>query len=206
MSIILNRVTLCIIILGLVGIAGANPCPASSSDLWDNAPTVGNINLLYDSIGTNLIRIYAQGTDANPTPGAGFKEVCVYIPNSDISGVTAIWNISGEYWSGDDKGNIAEFGGKGKSSGNNYNIPFDGDFHAVGDIEYSSVPDMGNALTLVHINDPDFCAELGANGDTCYVRPEPQLPPVPEMSPLILTSAGLIGLILLSKKYGKILK
>jgi hypothetical protein len=55
-------------------------------------------------------------------------------------------------------------------------------------------------VILFHINDIDEC---GLNDETCWRRPGNPVPPVPELTSIVLVSAGIFGLFLVSRMYAK---
>ena len=95
-----------------------------------------------------------------------------------------------------------EFTGKGSTQ----KIPLNASLVKVGNITWDSL--MGSsfptdAIYLIETIDLDgqgACPNKGI-GQTCFWRPIGPNPPVPELSPIILTSAGLLGIFLLSRKY-----
>lgn len=206
---ILRKLALLAIVLLGIGIVTAEPCPGPHSNEWTDQNLLDtSLNVLYEDIGSNTLKILARHSNENSVGGIpGFREVCFQIPG--MTQVSALWNTGGENWGADiTHQQVAEFNGQqtGSSSGasgNPYNIPFDGGLHDVGTIKFASTPDVGQATSLVHIISAEKCGGYESNGEpkTCYKRPQPPLAPVPELSPLILTSSGLLGIVLISRKY-----
>lgn len=81
-------------------------------------------------------------------------------------------------------------------------LPIDGAKDVqVGRVDYEESGLPTREVILLHIYDPQEC---GPEDDTCWRRPgTPPPPPVPEMSTIALVSAGLIGLLLIARKYKK---
>lgn len=203
---IIKILALYIMLSGMAGIAAADPCPGPNSNEWSDTNLLdSSLIVLYENIGLNTLKIYAQHANENPSGGIpGFKEVCFYALPGMI-GVSPLWTTGGKNWGAGITGDgVAEFvGSRGSpgASGDPYNIPFDGKLNEVGTITFSGTPDLGSAKSLVHVVSYEKCGGTLANPNSCWKRPQPPLAPVPELSPIILTSAGLLGILLVSRKY-----
>lgn len=197
------------ILIAMTGVAVGNPDPCPAPNAWNSMATSSDVLVLQEDLGGNLTRYYAKSTtDQSPVSGIpGFREVCV-LSDATADPVKAEWNILGEEWgAGVTNKGVVEFNGHqtgatSGAAGNPYNIPFDGSAHAAGTVQWDAVPT--NVITMVHIISADICPQSADNdndGDpnTCFRRPP--VPPgmVPELSTLLLTATGMIGLIALRK-------
>lgn len=186
-------------ILGIIGTveniaASPDPCP-DSGDAWNNKPTSNAVLVLQEDLGNNLIKYYAKSaTDKSPSSGIpGFREVCVY---SSIGATSA--NSLWSYWGVKKITPHIEFRGE-EGGGDKENIPFDGNIHAVGTIQWNAVPQ--NIRTLVHVKSAELCP--GEPDESCFLQPPNPPGVVPELSTMILTLTGIIGLVMTSRKYRK---
>lgn len=191
---IVKIAAVCLILLGTIGIATANPCP--NPNTWDGKPVSDQIIVLDEDLGGNNWKYYVKSAEnMNPVGGIpGFREVCIANETAPISAV-ALWDswvysITNE--------NVTEF--HGSPPGNFNNIPFNGSAIPVGTIQFGGTP---NVKTLVHVISASICGGYEANGEekTCFRRPSEPTIPVPELNSMILISAGLLGLGLLAWKY-----
>jgi hypothetical protein len=186
---IITILALFIVLLGLVGIAAAYDCPGPEE--WDKVNTPG-LEYFYtiDATGANPVTYEAGGFATNQ-----IREVCVASTLSNALSGTVSWDL----WASSDitikpanpqwPRAWAQF----KDGGEPNDIPADGTMHEFGTVTWNFEP--GNTqLFLLHVKD-SRCV----GGDTCYVIPKGPNPPVPELSTGILMSAGLIGLIGLTR-------
>lgn len=194
---IVKIVAVCSILLGMIGIAAANPCP--NPNTWNNQPVSDKIVVLSEDLGDNEWKYYVRSAEnMNPTGGIpGFREVCIANVNAPIS-ASALWDGWGY---GINHTVVVEFdGSRGDpgAAGNPHNIPFTGVAIPVGIIKFSGPPDV---KTLVHVISKEICGGTNNNPETCFVRPGEPTIPVPELNSVILISAGLLGLGLVARKY-----
>jgi len=201
---IVKIVAVCLILLGIVGIASANPCP--NPNTWNGKPVSDKIVVLSEDLGGNNWKYYVKSAqNMNPVGGIpGFREVCIANANAPTS-ANALWDGWGYKVTNK---NVTEFDGSSGapgSAGNPYNIPFTGVAIPVGTIQFSGPP---NVKTLVHVISADICGSDTDRGTdpasgvpTCFRRPDEPTIPVPELNPVILISVGLLGLGLLVRKY-----
>lgn len=182
------------ILVGMVEIVAANPDPCPDpGNAWNNKPTSNAVLVLQEDLGNNLIKYYAKSsTNKNPSNGIpGFREVCVY-SSTGASSANSLWSP----WTVKKTSPHVEFRG-GESGGDPENIPFDGNIHAVGTIQWSAASQ--NIQTLVHVKSAELCPNDPDN--SCFLRPPNPPGVVPELSTMILVSIGTLGLVFVSRKY-----
>jgi len=187
---IIKPIAILMVLFGMIGIAAADPCPDPGT--W-NGKDASNLVTLVET-GTNPVT-YSVGGFASSDE---IKEVCIASPDANASSGTIIWDS----WSF----TVKNTGGPGAKDWaqfgpSNPTIPIDGTLYDVGTVTWDATPT--NPQYLVHVKSvtdiQKYCP--GETGDTCFVRPIGPNPPVPELSPLILTSAGLLGIVLVLRKY-----
>jgi len=180
------------VLAGMGGIAAADPCPGPEQ--WDNVNTP-SLQYMYSiaATGSNPVTYSAGGIPFTNS----IKEVCVASTSSEALSGTVIWSLwlQSDLTIKDQTPQWPRAWAQFKDGGNPYNIPADGAMHDVGTVTWDDAP--GNTQKfLLHVVDTRC-----PTGDTCYVIPKGPVPPVPELSPMILTSAGLLGIVLVSRKY-----
>ncbi len=198
---IIKVVALCIMLSGMAGIAAAapDPCPPPGSNEWGQAPD--NTIAVFFSLDTgNVLHVSTQsGLDEGTKNGVpGIREVCVYTPSAKPTSIQNDWHLWGPNDATISNKDVAEFHGP-EHGGENNNIPLDKALNPVGHASLAS-SDLTGAEVLIHINDPNGRCKNDPDG-SCFIVPAANTPPVPEMSPIILTSAGLLGILLVSRKY-----
>jgi hypothetical protein len=191
---ILGILAIFVILAGMAGIASADPC-ADNPETWSNHDESNLYTVV--ATGTNPVTYSAGGS---PSIHDGLREVCIASKtNNALSGSVAFdpsnWDLgimSSTPWGKD----WAQFRGKGSSS----RIPLDGTLTTVGDVTWDNPPsDAIYLVETVNLDGQGVCG--GGAGQTCYWRPIGPNPPVPELPPSILTTAGLLGLVLVTRKY-----
>jgi hypothetical protein len=195
---VLGILAIFVVLFGMTGVVGADPCPAANSANWnDNLPNTTTIVVVSNSIGTNKFDYKVQETPAFPpsqTPPIGFQELCIKPPSNGAS-VSSLTIASGLSWKQDTSG----IGFK-RVHGTADNIPFDGNIHDVGTMTWNKDP--GTQQFLVHINDPVECNAGNKETDgTCFRAPGKPTNITPELGTLTLTASGLFGLVLATRKY-----
>lgn len=137
--------------------------------------------------------------------GASVIEYCVY-PTPGFTGsttdLTALYTGGVGPWTVDRPGSKIYFGFDRTPGGDPNNLPINGGTDIpIGKADYKgSLPT--SELILFHINDPKECQPTDQS-DTCWRKPGTPPPPVPEMSTMILTFTGMVGLLLFSREYRK---
>ncbi len=190
---IVMAVTIFIIAIAMMG-------TASAQGVGGGCPNVNNFpsyNYLIASKNTNgNVVTYILNTLSGAPGDAKVIGYCVY-PSPDFSGsssdltpleLSAIWHPNNKGYFGFERG----------TGGNE--IPIDGTMDIeVGETDYLSADKIPtNEGILFHIYDPKEC---GPRDNTCWRRSGSPPPPVPELSQIILVSAGLLGIALISRKY-----
>ncbi len=187
-------------ILTLAGLASANGvgsgCPGRSS-LGSHFQTYDYLSAGTTDDGNKVT--YLLNT-VNKT-GASVIGYCVY-PTPGFTGgdsdIIPLFTGNIGLWAIFHPNNKDYFGFERGSGGNNNNMPVNGNTGIqVGEVDYlSSDKKPTSEVILFHINDPDEC---GPNDETCWRRPGRPVPPVPELTPIVLVSAGIFGLFLVSR-------
>lgn len=207
---IVKPIAVLIVLIGMVGIAAADPCPDPQT--WNNqVPESSLIQVFHEPVlgSTDSYKFMIMGTFT----GAEFKELCVADTNGFAQKWRAITTIP-SLWQGDILQHMQGPNPTGRffvqwktpigagGGGNNF-LDLDESLHNIGTATFTDASWENSLTTLVHVIGSDFCESKypGQNKDSCYVRPQPPSQLVPELSPMILTSAGLLGIVLISRKY-----
>lgn len=185
------------VMLSMAGIAVANPCP--ELDTWLGKPLSDAVLIYQTDQGSGVMKYSVQSEDdKNSIEGIpGFKEVCIASGATPSNPVAML-----DTWQGGIRtpagGTFVQFD---TITGNPDNIPFDSGIHDVGTVQWDATPE--NTQTLVHVISADICGTDGSGEpNTCFVRPgTPGTPPVPELGTIVLTSTGMLGLMLISRRY-----
>lgn len=142
--------------------------------------------------------------DTVKNPGASVIEYCVYPApgfKGQTSDLTALYSGSIGPWKVDRPGSQTYFGFDRGIGGDPNNLPIDGTKNIqMGHADYKVSSEMPvSEIILFHINDPDECQRTDKE-NTCWRLPGKPLPPVPEVSTIVMVSIGLIGTVLISRK------
>lgn len=189
---ILMAVTIFIVAVTMMG-------TASAQGIGGGCPNVNNFDsytYLIASKNTNgNVVTYILNTLSGAPADAKVIGYCVYPTpvftgsDSDLTplALSAIWHPDNKSYFGFERG----------TGGNE--IPIDGTMDiAVGETDYLSADKIPTSeVILFHIYDPKECG----SDDTCWRQSGSPPPPVPELSQIILVSAGLLGIALISRKY-----
>lgn len=192
-------IAIVLVLTGFTGIVSADPCPGPSDTKWNGVPIVtAGLTISAGSTSGSGTGPYDYIVQAMPafagSPPIGFQELCIRTGNT----VTQIaQTFAAPNWGSEANPNVFGFA---RLNGESNNIPFDGNVHDVGTITFSGNP--GSQDILVHINDPAECRPTDQS-DTCFRSPGTGGQPVPELNPMILTTTGLFGLVLLSRRCKK---
>lgn len=184
------------VIFATVGIASAYDCPGPEEWADVNTPSLQNLYSI-SATGTVTVTYTAGGVPSSST----IREVCIASTSSNAISGTVDWTN----WGPADltiqpaKPQWERAWAEYKDGGETNDIPSDGAMHPVGTVTWDVAPD-GTQVFLLHVSD-DGCPD--GVGSSCYVIPQGQDPPIPETSTIILTSVGLLGLVLVSRKYKK---
>jgi hypothetical protein len=197
MKSIVTPIALLILLIGMVGIAAADPCPNPST--WNDPKRVAEdslIKVFHAPVAGNEYEFLVWGSS---TTGAKFHELCI----ADTSNAN-VWSAFTTIptWDGEIKSPSGEYFIQWKSHTGSDMFPMDGSTYKVGTSTFYDVNSLKTLKTLVHVDGKEYCKTKypNKNDDSCYILPEPPSQPVPELSPLILTSAGLLGIVLVSRK------
>lgn len=192
-----NKITISLILMIIISIVmiepvTADPCPQPNT--WTDRQESAFVTVVPTDLGSNLINYAVIGATSSDT----IKEVCIATPEAIAQSGTVNWYPS-ELWSFAVKNSAwAQFG-----PSHPY-IPFDGTLHDVGNVQWSSSSDKFKFLLHVVSVDPNgLCgvAETSVhNKKTCFIKPVGSIPPIPELNTTVLVSAGIIGLVLISRK------
>lgn len=158
---------------------------------------------LYDDFSHAGWRQYAIQTFVPP---AGYSpnqpkvfELCVYTDGTLVqeSQLAALYSGYGVFFPGNSPDDYFGFRKKPTSQGGTY-IPVDGNLYYAGEANYGSTK-PGETIVL-HIIDDVECSPQ----ESCYRGPKEPYDPIPELSTIVLTSTGLLGILLISRRYRKI--
>lgn len=190
-------VLLTIGIVGMVGIATADPCPNPNGAEWNQDPD-GTISVLYTLDADKALHVTVRsGLDEGTINGVpGIREVCVYFPSTMPKSAKNEWHLWPEDGAVIKRSGVIEFKGP-ERGGENNNIPLDTNLNPVGVSFFDVTPDLGEAKVLLHINDIARCNPARS----CFIVPYKNRPPIPELSTVVLTCTGLLGIVLMSRKY-----
>lgn len=185
-----------VVVISLAGSTSAG-CPDRSS-LSSHTQTYDN--LVPNTVTDGNVVTYILNTVAKD--GASVIEYCVYpepVFIGDNSNLTPLYVGSNGLWKIDRQPSKTFFGFE-RTHGDHNNIPVNGTIGIqIGKADYLSTDRLPTSeIILFHINDPEEC---GPTDDTCYRRPGTPPTPIPEISTIVLTSAGVLGLMLVSRKH-----
>lgn len=193
-----TKITIAIVVLiAMAGLASAEGigggCPSRQS-LGSHTQTYDN---LYTDklVGGNVVTYLLNTVAKDDASVIGY---CIYSTpgftgsGEDLTPLYAGWAVSYH----DNK----DYFGFERGHGDN-NIPIDGATDIeIGKADYLTADKVSSSdVILFHINDPEECG----NEDTCWRRPGTSTPPVPELGTVVLMSAGILGLLLVARKYRK---
>lgn len=170
-----------LVLAGFAGIASADPCPSLNAV----KPS--------DSYGDVTTSISGKTVTYHVTASVDIQGLCIYETNlANLGPLTGTSPIS---WSFSHPGSQNFFEFKRTASSQ---LLQPGDSKDVGSVDFINNPlPTSDEIYALHINDP-----VCGTAITCFVFPGPSQP-VPEVSTIVLSSAGLLGLVLISRKYKK---
>lgn len=192
---IVMAATIFTIMLSVTGIAAANGigggCPGRNS-LGSHTQTYDDL-YAYSTVDGTVVT-YLLNTVNNDASVIGY---CVY-PTPEFTGATGDLGALYSGWQVS-RPDSANYFGFQRGTGSN-NVPIDGTTNIqIGRADYKHTEKLPTSdVILLHINDPNECQ---TEGDTCWRRSGTSQPPVPELGTIVLTSTGMLGLILVSRKY-----
>ncbi len=197
---ILTKSVIIVAILTLTGLASGSGCNDRSS--------LGSHLQTYDYLSTgttddgNKVTYFLNTVNK---PGASVIGYCVYPTpgfTGDDSNIIPLFTGNIGLWAIFHPKSKDYFGFERRSGGNKNNIPVNGNTGIqVGKVDYlSSDKKPSSEVILFHINDIDECGPID---ETCWRRPGTPVPPVPELTSIVLVSAGLFGLFMVSRMYAK---
>lgn len=176
------------ILVGITGIVSANPDPCPGPDQWN---TVNQLSPAGDVLGTFSVVSDGGNPATYSTQGTSpILEVCGASSSSNALDITpSFWNkppsaIKSNGW----PNSWFQFAGESNP------IPT-GVLTTVGTVQWDTNPN-GDEIYILHISDPKC-----PGGATCFVKTGISEPPIPELNPSILTAIGLIGLVLVVRRY-----
>ncbi len=213
---IINKLAVCLILLGMVGMttisAGAqgngdgSACPSFP---WTGKMTSDKVVVLEQTDGNvTTYSLKSSVAAATTTKIPGFKALCI-MPDGKFKGDEADISAIAPNWNDQIKDDFIAFSGKGGIANN---LPFDNAAHEVGKVDYTGHGGLPtNQEFLVHVISKEICGGTDKNPETeeaisagefsCFVKPAKPNNPVPELNPVILISVGLVGLVIVAKKY-----
>lgn len=187
---ILGIVTIFAVLIGMVGIASADPCPSPNqwgtvNQLSPAGPVTGVFSVVSDL--NNPATYSTQGTSP-------ILEVC------GASSSSIAQTINPFFWAAPPSAIKTNEWPKAwfQFSGASNPIPA-GPVTSVGTVKWNTPDPQGNEIYLLHISD----SKCPGGGGTCFVIPGRSPQPVPELGTIVLTTTGLLGLALATKKYKK---
>lgn len=209
---ILTMTAILVVILALTGIASANGVGSGCPD----RNSLGSHTQTYDFLSANEAvngNVLTYSLDTVNKAGASVIAYCVYptpVFTGSDSDLTPLYVGNVGLWTIFHPDSKDFFGFTRGSGGDNNNIPIDGTTGIdVGKTDYLSADKKPTSeVVLFHIKDSEECArddDSEEDSDTCWRRPGTPQPPIPELSTIVLTTAGIgiLGLFLVLRKRNK---
>lgn len=185
---ILGIVAICAILTVMAGIASADPCP--------------DFNAVKKANSYGAVVASKSGSDVTYTiagmSGVSAQGLCIYEPFTIKNTLSQVGTNAFNSWKLDPhKGNHEYFEWQG--DGTQRIAP--GDPSSSGTANFADMAskiDISAEIYVLKIYDPTgaVCGTIG----TCWAYPGPG-GPVPELSTIILTTSGLLGLVLVTRKH-----
>lgn len=174
------------VLIGMAGIVNA-------------APSCGG-NAVFDPVGIGSVGTSTSGTVVTYNVAASGTIIGLCVEETDKSNLAPFLSTFDLRWTAKpfDHHNYFSFernsGQLELMSGQNDDVG-KGDFGSVGNLPTKEI-------YALHVSDAPLCTKLsGSSKSTCWIAPGSGIPPVPELSAIVLMISGLFGLVLVTRKY-----
>jgi hypothetical protein len=203
---IMNTFAVFVMVLGIVimtaiNVSAASACPDYNG--WSGKLSSDKVVVL-EEINGNIVTYSLKSSVVPATTSTipGFKALCIR-PDNGFLGIEAEINPIASNWEEKIKDDFVAFSAKG---GNGKNLPFDNIAHEIGEVNYVGHGGLPTKEEfLIHVISASICGGYEGNGEekTCFVKPSKPNIPVPELTSIVLISAGIFGLFMVSRIYSK---